>query len=89
MVGMLDDLFISAKVRWSHFVEDFKNDESGLSGVVVAVLLIVISVLAIVGIWGALSGQLQNWWGKVSGGTFDDLTLTGNGAGGEGGGGGR
>lgn len=67
MVGMLDDLFISAKVRWSHFVEDFKNDESGLSGVVVAVLLVVISVLAVFALWTALNGKLQTWWNQVAG----------------------
>lgn len=66
MVGMLDDLFISAKVRWSHFVEDFKNDESGLSGVVVAVLLVVISVLAVFAIWGALNGKLETWWKQIA-----------------------
>lgn len=70
MIGMLNDLFIAASVRWSHFVEDFKNDESGLSGVVVAVLLVVISVIAVLGIWSALNGQLQNWWAKVTGATI-------------------
>ncbi len=87
MIGMLDDLFISAKVRWSHFVEDFKNDESGLSGVVVAVLLIVISVLAVAAIWTALGDQLKTWWSDVSGQTFSGTSI--GGAGGEGGGGGR
>ncbi len=73
MVGMLDDLFISAKVRWSHFVEDFKNDESGLSGVVVAVLLVVISVLAVFAIWSALNGKLQVWWNQIAAkGALDD-----------------
>lgn len=67
MVGMLNDLFIAASVRWSHFVEDFKNDESGLSGVVVAVLLVVISVLAVFALWSALNGKLQMWWNQISG----------------------
>lgn len=75
MVGMLDDLFISAKVRWSHFVEDFKNDESGLSGVVVAVLLILISVLAVAAIWTALGDQLKTWWNDVSGQEFNSTGI--------------
>lgn len=76
MVGMLDDLFISAKVRWSHFVEDFKNDESGLSGVVVAVLLVVISVLAVFAIWSALNGKLEVWWNQIAGkGALDDPNI--------------
>ena len=81
MVGMLDDLFISAKVRWSHFVENFKNDESGLSGVVVAVLLVVISVIAVVGIWGALNGQLETWWDNVTkNSTIDPAKIKGGGS---------
>lgn len=77
MVGMLNDLFIAASVRWSHFVEDFKNDESGLSGVVVAVLLVVISVIAVVGIWSALNGQLETWWNNVTGSSIEGAKVTG------------
>lgn len=77
MVGMLNDLFIAASVRWSHFVEDFKNDENGLSGVVVAVLLVVISVIAVVGIWSALNGQLETWWNNVTGSSIEGAKVTG------------
>lgn len=62
MFGKLDDLMIAASVMWGHFVEDFKNDESGLSGVVVAVLLILVGILAIVLVWGLMKGQLSTWW---------------------------
>lgn len=48
------------------FAQDLKEDERGLSGVVVAVLLILVAVLAIAAIWGALSGQLELWWGQVT-----------------------
>ena len=77
MVGMLNDLFIAASVRWSHFVEDFINDECGLSGVVVAVLLVVISVIAVVGIWSALNGQLETWWNNVTGSSIEGAKVTG------------
>ena len=63
MVGMLNDLFIAASVRWSHFVEDFKNDENG--SIVEVVLLILVSVLAISLVWGLMSGQLSQWWAKI------------------------
>lgn len=65
MVEKLSDLFIEASIRWNHFINDFKNDEGGLSGVVVAVLLILVAVLAIVLIWNALSGQLTTWWQNI------------------------
>jgi len=44
-----------------------KNDERGLSGVVVAILLILVAVLAIVLIWGFLSGWLQELWEQITG----------------------
>ena len=51
----------------SGFFRDLKNDERGLSGVVVAILLILIAVLAIVLIWGFLSGWLQTLWERIVG----------------------
>ena len=49
------------------FVRSLKNDERGLSGVVVAILLILVAVLAIVLIWGFLSGWLQELWEQITG----------------------
>jgi len=48
-------------------VRVLKNDERGLSGVVVAILLILVAVLAIVLIWGFLSGWLQELWEQITG----------------------
>jgi len=49
------------------FTRTLKNDERGLSGVVVAILLILVAVLAIVLIWGFLSGWLQELWDQITG----------------------
>jgi len=49
------------------FAFRFKNDERGLSGVVVAILLILVAVLAIVLIWGFLSGWLAELWDQITG----------------------
>ena len=49
------------------FAHRFKNDERGLSGVVVAILLILVAVLAIVLIWGFLSGWLAELWDQIIG----------------------
>ena len=65
MLEKLNDLMIAASVMWDHFVEDFKNDESGLSTIVVVVLLALVSVLAVTLIWGLLSGQLSVWWTNI------------------------
>ena len=49
------------------FVQDLKNDERGLSGVVVTILLILVAVLAVVLIWGFLSGWLTTLWDQITG----------------------
>ena len=48
-------------------VNSLKRDERGLSGVVVAILLILVAVLAIVLIWGFLSGWLGEIWDSITG----------------------
>ena len=48
MWSKLNHLSIAVYTRAASFVQDLKNDERGLSGVVVAVLLILVAVLAIV-----------------------------------------
>jgi len=49
------------------FIRDFKKDERGLSGVVVAILLILIAVLAIVLIWTFLGEWLEILWEQIAG----------------------
>lgn len=55
------------------FIQDFKNDERGLSGVVVAVLLILVAVLLIALLWGVLSGWLGDLWKDITG-AADEMT---------------
>ena len=45
----------------------FSKDERGLSGVVVAILLILVAVLAVVLIWGFLGGWLAELWDEITG----------------------
>ena len=54
-------------LAFTGLVRDIKKDERGLSGVVVAILLILIAVLAIVLIWGFLSGWLAELWENITG----------------------
>ena len=69
MLHKIDAMLLHARFAVKGFVEDLKNDERGLSGVVVAVLLILIAVLAIVMLWGSLKSLLSDLWGKVTGGS--------------------
>lgn len=75
MWSKLNHLSIMAYTRAASFVQDLKNDERGLSGVVVAVLLILIAVLAIAALWTALGGWLQEQWTVITGQTFEKPTL--------------
>ena len=67
MLNKLNQLSIAAYVKTASFFQELKNDERGLSGVVVAVLLILVAVLAIVMLWGSLSEWLGELWEKISG----------------------
>lgn len=67
MLKKMNELALAAYLGVTGFVNDLKNDERGLSGVVVAVLLILVAVLAIVFLWDSLSTWLEELWTKITG----------------------
>ena len=74
MLKKLNTLSVRACVKGSAFLSDLRNggrrfldDERGLSGAVVAVLLILIAVLAVVMLWGSLSEWLGDLWDQITG----------------------
>jgi len=67
MLQKISMLPLAAYLAASGFFREFKKDKRGLSGVVVAILLILIAVLAIVLIWGFLSGWLRELWERIVG----------------------
>lgn len=67
MFNKLNKLSVDAYMAVTGFFKGLKNDERGLSGVVVAVLLILVAVLAVVAIWGFLNGWLGELWTKITG----------------------
>ena len=66
MLKNISAFFPAAYLAITGKIRDFRKDERGLSGVVVAILLILIAVLAIVLIWGFLSGWLQELWERIT-----------------------
>lgn len=44
---------------------ELKNDERGISGVVVAILLILVAVLAVSMIWTFLGDYITNMWKRI------------------------
>lgn len=65
MLKKISMLPVTMYLALTGLMHDLKEDERGLSGVVVAVLLILVAVLAVVMIWGFLSGWLQDLWGRI------------------------
>lgn len=59
MLNVFDSAYISAKIWLHNFVETIRDDESGVSGFVATVLLILFAVLA--------GGLLWNWLGGDDG----------------------
>lgn len=84
MLQKFNDLSLKTYVTYKglvhnckQFVRDFKEDDRGLSGVVVAVLLILVAVLAVLAIWGGLGKWLGELWQKITGDAkeIDKITL--------------
>lgn len=67
--GLSTQAYIKAVMMKQKAVEAgkrFMEDDRGLSGIVVAVLLILIAVLATVMLWGSLKQFLKEMWGNVT-----------------------
>jgi len=67
MLRKITEFPVLAYIMISETLRNFKKDERGLSGVVVAILLILVAVLAVVMIWGFLSGWLKTVWDNITG----------------------
>lgn len=67
MVKAMNRWLTKAYLGFAGFVQDMKEDERGLSGVVVAVLLILVAVLAVTLLWNLLGKSLNDWWTSITG----------------------
>ena len=66
MKSKITDLSLGIYLAVCGFFRDLKKDERGLSGVVVAILLILVAVLAVVLIWGFLGRWLAELWDSIT-----------------------
>ena len=69
MLNKLDSLYIAAQIKKRNFIENFKNDESGVSNFVATVLLILMVVLIGGAVWGFLSGYFTELFEKIKSGS--------------------
>lgn len=66
MLNKISENLLKMQIKAAEILQSLKNDERGLSGVVVAILLILIAVLAIVLIWGFLGNWLEELWIRIT-----------------------
>lgn len=67
MLHWLDSKLFTAKQKVKGAVTGLLQDERGLSGIVVAVLLILVAVLAIVLLWQFLGEWINEMWDRIKG----------------------
>lgn len=61
----IDRLCIGAQLRVRRFIQEMK-EESGVSGIVAAVILVLLAVLLASMFWDKLKILFQNLWGNVT-----------------------
>lgn len=61
----IDRLCIGAQLRVRRFIQEMK-EESGVSGIVAAVILVLLAVLLASMFWDSLKQLFQNLWGNVT-----------------------
>jgi len=61
----IDRLCIGAQLRVRRFIQEMK-EESGVSGIVAAVILVLLAVLLASIFWDNLKQLFQNLWGNVT-----------------------
>ena len=66
MLNKITELPITVYLAITGFARDFKKDQRGLSGVVVAILLILVAVLAVVLIWKFLGEWIKDMWENIT-----------------------
>lgn len=68
MLEKLNHASVSAYVRVSSFLRKLKEDERGVDGIVIAVLLILVAVMLIVMFNKSLQDFLGGLWDRITGG---------------------
>lgn len=66
MLKKMDMLIETGKLKAKRAIQSFMWDERGLSGVVVAVLLILVAVLAVVLLWDYLGRWIEDMWNTIT-----------------------
>ena len=66
MLQRISDFPLTAYIAITGAFRSLRNDERGLSGVVVTILLILVAVLAVILIWSFLGKWLDDLWSTIT-----------------------
>ncbi|MCL2068889.1 MAG: hypothetical protein FWH00_03230 [Oscillospiraceae bacterium] len=73
MLEKMKNAFLAGCVKGKIFSDDLRNNEEGME-IIQVVLLVLVGVLLIVGIYGAMTGWLQQLWSNITGTAESGLT---------------
>ena len=74
MFKVLDRGFIRTQLWLADLKESFQSDERGVSGIVAALILVLLAILLAVFFWKQISELAKNLWGQISGkAKFDEI----------------
>ena len=65
MLDTLNKAYIMASIWIKCKIEEFKENEMGVSGVVAAVILVLIAILLAVLFWEKIKGLVGTWLGNI------------------------
>lgn len=67
MKDALNTMYIGTKIRIARRIDDFKENESGVSSIVATVLLILVVVLLAAAFWEHISEWFEETWDTIMG----------------------
>ncbi|MCD7836227.1 MAG: hypothetical protein LUG83_06205 [Lachnospiraceae bacterium] len=66
MLKIINRMYIGTKIRFSDFINNLKQEETGVSSIVATVLLILIVVLLASVFWSYISEWFETMWTKIT-----------------------
>ncbi len=66
MRRLINNKLIGAKIKMNNALQALKEDNRGVSGIVAAVILVLIAVLLAALFWGKLQEWFNSTWGNVT-----------------------
>lgn len=67
MKDALNTMYIGTKIRIARRIDDFKENESGVSSIVATVLLILVVVLLAAAFWEYIDEWFEETWDTIMG----------------------